>query len=125
MSTISSQMDTFSTRLKLERRRLGMNQTDFATAGGVQKHAQVNYEKGIRYPDAGYLAGIAEVGVDVQYVLTGRTSEPATLGLSSDEERLLAGYRELRTREKRGVLGLVGALIGTPPEGTEDVEEPR
>ena len=118
-------MDTFSIRLKLERRRLRMNQTDFAAAGGVQKHAQVNYEKGTRCPDAGYLAGIAEVGVDVQYVLTGRTSEPATLGLSSDEERLLAGYRELRTREKRGVLGLVGAIIGTPPEGTEDVEEPR
>jgi transcriptional regulator with XRE-family HTH domain len=115
-------MDTFSIRLKLERRRLAMNQTDFASAGGVQKHAQVNYEKGARYPDAGYLAGIAEAGVDVQYVLTGRTSDPATLALTSDEERLLADYRELKVREKRGVLALVGAIVGTPPEGGEDVE---
>lgn len=116
-------MDNFPIRLKLERRRLGMNQTDFANAGGVQKQAQFTYEKGLRNPDASYLAAIAEVGVDVLYLLTGRTSDPATLALGSDEERLLAGYRELKLREKRGVLALVGAIIGTPPEGEADVED--
>lgn len=100
-----------------------MNQTEFANAGGVQKQAQFTYEKGLRYPDASYLAGIAEVGVDVLYLLTGRTSDPATLALGSDEERLLAGYRELKPREKRGVLALVGTIIGTPPESGAEVED--
>ncbi|CAN7325211.1 helix-turn-helix transcriptional regulator [Caballeronia sp. LjRoot29] len=109
-------MDTFPSRLKQERRRLGLNQAVLANAGGVQKHAQLNYEKGLRYPDAGYLAGIAEVGVDVLYLLTGRTSDQSTLALDSDEERLLAGYRELKPREKRGVLGLVAAIIGAPED---------
>ncbi|MFT4509855.1 helix-turn-helix domain-containing protein [Caballeronia sp. 15711] len=99
-----------------------MNQTEFASTGGVQKQAQFTYEKGLRYPDASYLAGIAEVGVDVLYLLTGRTSDPATLVLDPDEERLLAGYRELKSREKRGVLGLVAAIIGAP-EGEADSGE--
>jgi transcriptional regulator with XRE-family HTH domain len=116
-------MDNFPIRLKQERRRLRMNQTELANAGGVQKQAQFTYEKGLRYPDASYLAGIAEVGVDVLYLLTGRTSDPATLALNGDEERLLAGYRELKLREKTGVLALVGAIIGTSPEGEVGVED--
>ncbi|VWD64096.1 putative transcriptional regulator [Burkholderia lata] len=120
MSTKDTQSDIFSVRLKLERKRLGMNQTEFAAAGGVLQHAQVNYEKGARCPDASYLAGIAEVGVDIQYVLTGRPSDSATLALTNDEERLLAGFRELKTREKRGVLALVGAITGTPSDDQEN-----
>ncbi|WP_235442857.1 helix-turn-helix domain-containing protein [Caballeronia mineralivorans] len=123
MSIKITQLDNFPIRLKQERRRLRMNQTELANAGGVQKQAQFTYEKGLRYPDASYLAGIAEVGVDVLYLLTGRTSDPATLALNGDEERLLASYRELKLREKRGVLALVGAIIGTPPEGEVDVED--
>lgn len=122
MSRKITQMDNFSLRLKQERRRLRMNQTEFASAGGVQKQAQFTYEKGLRYPDASYLAGIAEAGVDVLYLLTGRASDPATLALDPDEERLLAGYRELKPREKRGVLGLLVATIGAP-EGEADTGE--
>ncbi len=115
--------DIFAIRLRHERKRLGMNQTDFAAAGGVQQHAQVNYEKGARYPDAGYLVGIAELGVDVQYLLTGRPANLGTLELDDDEERLLAGFRELKVREKRGVLALVGAITGTPLGDPEDAGE--
>ncbi|WP_253198519.1 helix-turn-helix domain-containing protein [Burkholderia cenocepacia] len=93
-----------------------MNQTEFAAAGGVQQHAQVNYEKGARLPDVSYLVGIADLGVDVQYLLTGRTSDPVTLALTSDEELLLAGFRELKLRERRGVLALVAAINGAPTE---------
>lgn len=105
-------MDNFSLRLKQERKRLHLNQTEFAGAGGVQKQAQFTYEKGLRIPDASYLSAIAEVGVDVLYLLTGRASDPSTLALDPDEERLLAGYRELKPREKKGVLGLVAAFTG-------------
>ncbi|WP_321891832.1 helix-turn-helix domain-containing protein [Paraburkholderia tropica] len=117
-------MDTFPARLRQERRRLGLNQEALANAGGVQKHAQLNYEKGFRQPSASYLAGIAEVGVDVLYLLTGRASDPATLAVDLDEERLLAGFRELKAREKRGVLALVAAITGTlDDEGDVEVAE--
>ena len=50
-------------RLKEERSRLGFSQTDLAGVGGVGKTTQINYEKGERSPDAGYLAAVAGKGV--------------------------------------------------------------
>jgi transcriptional regulator with XRE-family HTH domain len=114
MSISNPQLDNFALRLKQERRRLGLNQAEFGTKGGVLKQAQSNYEKGLRFPDASYLAGIAEVGIDVQYLLTGRPSSPTTLALTGDEERLLAGFRELKAREQCGVLALVRAIAECP-----------
>ncbi|WP_414705744.1 helix-turn-helix domain-containing protein [Pseudomonas sp.] len=71
---IGERLSTIGDRLRKERERLGLNQTAFAEAGGVQKRAQINYEKDERHPDAGYLAAIAVAGVDVLYVLTGQQS---------------------------------------------------
>ncbi|MET3243742.1 hypothetical protein ABIE53_000487 [Burkholderia sp. OAS925] len=48
------------------------------------------------------------------FLLTGRTASPATLALTDDEERLLAGFRELKAREKSGVLALVKAIAEFP-----------
>ena len=64
-------------RLREERERLGLNQTDFAAlaekAGvqGTTRQSQSNYEKGKQMPGAPYLAAIAIAGADVQFVLTG------------------------------------------------------
>lgn len=59
-------------RLREERERLGLNQAELGTSGGVQKLAQLKYEKGDRAPDADYLEAVAAKGVDVLYVLTGK-----------------------------------------------------
>lgn len=61
----------FPSRLREERRRLGMNQTEFAKATGVHLNSQSRYEKGERAPDTTYLAALAKVGVDLVFVLTG------------------------------------------------------
>jgi len=71
-------LDTFGERLRTERERLGLSQAAFGELGGVQKVAQINYEKGKRHPDAEYLAAIAAAGVDVLYVLTGQHSNAQT-----------------------------------------------
>lgn len=68
-------MDTIGDRLKSERERLGLNQTEFGDAGGVQKNAQLKYEKNERCPDLTYLEGLAAIGVDALYVLTGKRGE--------------------------------------------------
>lgn len=115
-------MDSFSTRLKQERRRLKLSQTEFAALGGVQTQAQLHYEKGSRRPNSDYLTAIAGAGVDVQYLITGQPAQPATLALSTDELRLVARYRDLKARERRGVLALVDAII-TPPKRTARDEE--
>lgn len=58
-------------RLREEREKIGYSQEKLGAIGGVQKRAQINYEAGERQPDAAYLRGVAQVGIDVQYVLLG------------------------------------------------------
>ena len=78
---------------------------------GVTKKAQINYEKGMRFPDARYLAALAERGVDVLYVLTGRHSATA---LSPEEQTLLAYYRDAPAAVRRAAMG---ALVGGAQPG--------
>ncbi len=61
----------FGARLAEERKRIGLNQKDFAEIGGVTKTSQVNYESGERSPNVDYLQAITSAGVDVQYIITG------------------------------------------------------
>lgn len=67
----------FFERLREERKRLGLNQTDFSAFAGVCTETQSNYERGSRKPDSGYLEAIALRGVDVGYLLTGFRSTAA------------------------------------------------
>lgn len=63
---------TFGERLREERKRLALNQTELALLGGVVKFTQINYEKDDRLPDAGYLMKLEQAGVDVKYLLTAK-----------------------------------------------------
>jgi transcriptional regulator with XRE-family HTH domain len=110
---LNGHMTDLCNRLREERKRLGLNQADFAALGGVKKDAQLNYESGARTPDAAYLAAVASAGVDVLYVLLG---EAAVAAISSDEKELILGYRQLDIRGKAGVLGMVGGM--NAPEET-------
>ena len=65
-------MPDFCSRLVEERKRLGLNQSEFGALGGVTKDSQLNYEKGTRRPDSVYLEALAAHDVDVAYLLTGR-----------------------------------------------------
>lgn len=64
-------------RLRAERHRLGMAQAEFGEKCGVSKTSQFNYEVGERSPDAEYLYKASMLGVDAQYVVTGRGSKAA------------------------------------------------
>lgn len=108
-------MKYFFDRLKDERKRLGLNQDEFAALGGVKKGAQFNYENGSRTPDSDYLAAVAAAGVDVLYLLTG---EYSTSALPADENELLVGYRQLDVRSKARVLGLVEGIVDPATAGT-------
>lgn len=97
-------------RLKEERERLGLIQSEFAALAGASKNTQYNYEKGERSPDATYLAAIAAAGVDVLYVVTGaRTLQPVE-GLSVAESEVLDNYRSLPEADQASVRRLTTAL---------------
>ena len=81
-------MSDFKSRLRSERKRMGLNQEKFAAIGGVSKDTQLNYESGLRKPDSDYLSAIGAAGADTQFLLHG---VPAADGLSDDEVEMLVG----------------------------------
>ncbi len=67
-------MHNISVRLKEERLKTGLNQTQFAELAGVKKLSQSYYETGKRKPDVEYLALAEKLGCDIQYIVTGQRS---------------------------------------------------
>lgn len=106
----SIQMSGIGERLREERERLGLNQGAFGELGGVKANAQGNYEKGDRYPDAAYLAAVAEQGVDVLYVVTGERTPKPSSSLNSDESDLIEHYRQLPDSDRHHTHKMVNAL---------------
>ncbi|SCC61599.1 MULTISPECIES: helix-turn-helix domain-containing protein [Kosakonia] len=98
--------ENIGARLKEERERLGLSQLAFGDVGGVKKLAQLNYEKGERYPDASYLFAVSKLGVDVQFVVTGVRSAEA---LNEDEQQLINLFRSAPIAVKAAALAALNA----------------
>jgi len=86
---------TIGDRLKEERSRLGLSQTDLGASGGVGKTTQINYEKGAGSPDAKYLAAVASLGIDILYVVTGIATPRVVEKYTAAEDQLVNQYRAL------------------------------
>lgn len=113
-------MSTAGDRLKEERQRLGLNQTEFGALAGVQKQAQLKYEKCERSPDADYLGAIAKAGADIQYIVTGVRSDMA---LTPDERQLLALFRAAPLTGKMAAVGaLQGAMSAAPAPAKQVIQ---
>ncbi len=75
---------TIGSRLKSERKRLNLSQPAIAAFIGISKQSQINYEKGERSPDANYLQTAAQLGMDINFIITGEK----VLSALTDKERL-------------------------------------
>ncbi len=84
---------------------MGKSQPELGEIAGVLKQAQLKYEKGVRFPDAAYLAAIAKVGADVRYIITEQREGPAPEALSADERELLALFRAASSAVKAAAIG--------------------
>lgn len=76
---IINESTAFGQRLREERKRLGIAMDDLSQAGSVSRASQSNYETGRNRPDSDYLCAVAEAGLDVVYLLTGRRSKSQAL----------------------------------------------
>lgn len=97
---------SFPARLKEERKRLRLTQTDIAMIAGTSKNSQLNYEKGNVVPGATYLEAVAKAGVDIQYVLTG---ERGGVVLAKEEKELLELYRRASLPSRVAAFAALGA----------------
>jgi transcriptional regulator with XRE-family HTH domain len=74
-----NQIECIGYRLQLDRRRLGLSQTEMGEVTGVSRAAQAGYEGGRSTPDVLYALKASAAGVDLDFLLTGKTSLEASI----------------------------------------------
>lgn len=110
-------MDNFGHRLKTERQRLGLSQERMGKIAGVTKQSQINYEKGLRQPDAQYLAAIARDGVDINFVITGEKTikkDILAIAIAAVEEGLSSAINPISPSKKAELVLAAYDLINEP-----------
>ncbi len=109
MIDYSSILVDVGARLRQERERRGMNQTEFATIGGVKRGSQLEYEAGKRPCDIQYLLKLIEIGVDTHYVLTGQRQ---AANLEEKHARLFSAFGAMRGPDQDAILQLACTITG-------------
>lgn len=103
--------DIISERLKQERLRLGLKQTDVIKAIDVAIATFSNYENGKRSPDADFLLKLGALGYDIGYVVTGKRLENGMAVLLPDEQEWLDVYRALGADDRDRLIKMAKSLI--------------
>lgn len=65
-------MSDFSERLKAVRKRMELSQEAFAELAGVSLSSQGQYERGVAEPSAAYFLKLAEMGIDMNFLLASK-----------------------------------------------------
>lgn len=102
--------DRIGERLKEERERLGLTQTEFGVLLGVSRGTQKNYELGASSLDLRYVAALEEQGVDAAFVLTGRRSTPLGQMLTTAEEELINQFRTISDDDQKAIRRFLKAM---------------
>lgn len=101
----------FGARLKAERERLELNQSEFGKLHGVSRNSQSAYETGGTPAPLDYLRSLESAGVDLGYLLWGVRGG---LTLSSAQLALLACYDDAGVRERDALLTVAHSVARRP-----------
>jgi len=99
-------------RLRQERERRGMNQTDFAALANTKRGSQLEYESGKRPFDALYLLKLIANGIDSHFVLTGRRS---VIDLGPDQARMISLLDQMEADDRSALLRLASSASRQSP----------
>lgn len=100
-----------SERLRGERLRLDLKQTDILKQLDVAISTFSSYETGKRSPDIEFLLRLGELGYDVGYVVTGERVEGGSVVLPPDESEWLEIYRELGADDRERLIKMAKSLL--------------
>ncbi len=94
-------LPSFPDRLRMERRRLGLTQEQFAVLGGASKTAQYMYEAGRNWPTCEYLEALRSNGVDVAFIATGARMASSAIDWEVQRQAFLLVQHNLASKPDR------------------------
>jgi transcriptional regulator with XRE-family HTH domain len=85
----SDPLDSFASRLRSERLRLGLSQLELAAALGLPPATYRNYEAGRTEPQVSVMQRLDEIGANLFWMVTGRLAPRTPGGGPSDLEQIV------------------------------------
>lgn len=113
-------------RLKEERKRLKLSQSDFGALGSAGKTTVISWERGDATPNSAFLQAVALAGADVRYIITGRRQEEG-IKESAVHQAVLDAVDLLSLGNKVDAQQLAGAVIKlinrSPPSSSPSMNQ--
>ncbi len=104
MSNEEDRIRSISDRFKEERKRLGLSQEKASKALEASISSLYMYEKGKVSPPASVLFLLAQLGADVQYIITG---ERSSARLPDTEQQLILSFRSAPAPVQAGIMAML------------------
>ena len=117
-------MESIGDRIKERRKELQLTQTDIFDMCGVRSGALSRIENGTSVPSIILFYKIAEVlNCDMNWLVTGISSNMRSSVLSNYEEELLQGFRQLGSDDQDEIIGLLNLKLNRLKRDTEKLEK--
>jgi transcriptional regulator with XRE-family HTH domain len=108
--------ETAGGRLQTERLRLGLTQPKLAKVGQVTMRSVRKYEKNESAPNTRFFALAAAAGIDVLYVITGRSEAGKRTEKSLEEAAALVSMIEATKLSLDVLIDRLNALLAVPKD---------
>ena len=109
MPTIIGNTELVGTRLRAERDRLRLSQSELARIAGVSRNSQTAYETGKTPFTSEYLALVTEAGMDPLFIITGTRS---TRVLTDEQASMLSAFDAANPTARSALLYLACSMVG-------------
>lgn len=101
-------MESVGNRIKNRRKEMQLTQTDIFNMCGIRSGALSRIENGTSVPSVILFYRIAQIlECDMQWLLTGVSSNMENISISKNEEILLEGFRELSEEDQEELMGIL------------------
>lgn len=101
-------MESVGNRIKSRRKEMQLTQTDIFNMCGIRSGALSRIENGTSVPSVILFYRIAQIlECDMQWLLTGVSSNMENAVISKNEEMLLDGFRELSEEDQEELMGIL------------------
>ncbi len=101
-------------RLKEEREAKNLTQEALSEIGDIHIRVQLRYEKGETVPNLKYLAKLAAIGFDIQYIVTGVRSGAQTI--SEEENKLIAYFKNMSPSKQAAMMIVAESMAEELPK---------
>lgn len=127
------EVSDFGNRLKEQRKKLGLTQTEIAEKCGISARMWGDYERGKYFPRNENLLAIEQAGIDMNYVQHGNRVQvdetaniaaltPAHNVLSQEEQELLDIFRQLESSDRHALKRQAQMLLAIAQQEKKETE---